>query len=130
MEQPVTNDATNYENTLVQYIVMRSDLIKQHKFNVGGLIGNGSHAAIAVIQQSMNHPHTLEYLKQVNSMHTVVLSVKNDEELISTSESLNQSSILNHIWIEQPENLPVCLATRPAPRGVIQPLLKHLKLFR
>ena len=40
-----------HEQTLVQYIVMRSDLTKQHKWNAGGLIANGSHASVAVIAE-------------------------------------------------------------------------------
>ena len=35
-----------------------------------------------------------------------------------------------NIQVEQPENFPTCLATKPYARSVLQPLFKHLRLLR
>ena len=127
--------AVNADATLVQYIVMRSDLVKQHRWNVGGLIANGSHACLAVIAEHVQHEDVRRYLglsgeKQSQQMHTVVLSVTDERELRDTAALLAGHDIAHCLWVEAPEQLPSCLATRPYPRSALQPLLRHLKLFR
>jgi len=120
------------EDVLVQYVVMRGDLIKAHKWNVGGLIANGSHACVAAIMQHLQDDEVRRYTSadSLGSMRKVVLSAKDEQELIETAEKLQNNNIKHHVWVEHPENYRSCLAVRPYPRSIIQPLLKHLKLFR
>ena len=160
-----TADASSYEQTLVQYIVMRSDLVKQHKWNVGGLIANGSHACVSVLADSWEDADVQRYVTASagTQMHKVVLAARDEKELTDTASLLRQHSIVHKVWvsaptaashawllvyrsqhsprcvarplccgcqIEQPEQLPSCLATRPYRRHVLQPILRHLKLFR
>ena len=121
-----------HEQTLVQYIVMRSDLVKQHKWNAGGLIANGSHAAVAAIADSWHDSDVQQYVTGAHGkqMHTVVLQAGDEKELLDTAALLKQNDVAHRVWIEQPDRLPSCLATRPYQRQRIQPLLRHLKLFR
>ncbi len=81
---------------------------------------------------NLQDPDVVSYVSPVAStqMHKVVLSAKDLGELDSTAELLTKSSIKHHLWTEQPENLRACIAVKPYPRSVIQPLLRHLKLFR
>ena len=123
------------DETLVQYVVMRSDLIKQHRWNVGALIANGSHACISVIAAHWQDEAVQRYVTSGNKngapqMHKVVLSVKDENELTDTAQILSHHRIVHQIWTEQPEAIQACLAVKPYPRSIIAPLLKHLKLFR
>ena len=123
---------------LVQYVVMRSDLVKSLKWNVGGLIANGSHACLSVIAEHLHDDDVRLYLglstppegEAAVQMHAVVLAVRDEEELQSTAELLRRHSIAHRLWVEAPERVPSCLATRPYQRSIVQPLLRHLKLFR
>lgn len=177
-----------HEQTLVQYIVMRSDLVKQHKWNAGGLIANGSHAAVAVIAERWQDDEVQQYVTGAGGkqMHTVVLAASDEKELMDTAGLLQKNSIVHKVWvsppatqhitscgaavltgcslcslaalhsaaccrslccaccvgvllpllsmlfcqIEQPESVACCLATRPYHRHILQPILRHLKLFR
>ena len=126
------------DSVLVQYVVMRSDLTKSLHWNVGGLIANGSHACLGAIADHLDDADVRSFLglakrpggEPLTQMHAVVLSVKDEEELRSTAELLSQHSIAHLLWVEAPEQVTSCLATRPYQRSVIQPILKHLKLFR
>lgn len=114
------------------YVVMRSDLVKAHRWNVGGLISNGSHACVAVLMSHLHDPDVVRYTAPdaVTQMHKVVLAAKDDGELVATSEMLAKQGMIHKVWTEQPEMIRSCLAVKPYPRKVIQPLLKALKLFR
>jgi len=126
----------NPDELLVQYIVMRQDLIKSKSWSVGGLIANGSHACIAAISLYLTDPDVQSYLRSAVSsdprdqMHKVVLAAKDEMELKRTADLLESNEIKYKLWVEFPENYPSCLATKPYPRRIIQPLLKQLKLFR
>jgi len=117
---------------LIQYIVIRSDLSKQKGWSTGALIGNGCHACTAVLSTHFQTDEVQSYVSATNLqfMRKVVLTAKDENELVSTSELLKQNNIKNHLWIEMPGKIPVCLATLPTKRSIIQPILKHLKLFR
>jgi peptidyl-tRNA hydrolase len=126
--------ADSGDDTLVQYVVMRSDLIKTRKWNIGGLIANGSHACVsAIVQfQAQGDADVAAYVAPdaLAKMHKVVLSVPNEDELAATSALLDRSHIKHVVWTEQPENYRSCLALKPYRRSIVQPLLRHLKLFR
>lgn len=54
-----------------------------------------------------------------------------DEATLSTlSENLTQAGVAHKLWIEQPENIPTCLALKPCPKETVQPLLRKFKLFK
>jgi hypothetical protein len=50
--------------------------------------------------------------------------------LIKLSKQLLEREVIHHLWFEQPENLPVCLATKPLPRSMVVKPLRKLKLFQ
>ena len=114
------------------YVVMRSDLVKSHKWNVGGLISNGAHACMAVVMAHRNDPDVERYTSPdaETQMHKVVLAAKDEGELVETSKMLERHGMAHKVWVEQPEMIRSCLAVKPYPRSIIQPLLKALKLFR
>lgn len=60
---------------LVQYVVIRKDLCKVLKWSVGAIVAQACHATAAVIHLFRDDPHTIEYLKDMDSMHKIVLEV-------------------------------------------------------
>ena len=75
-------------------------------------------------------PDTEEYCKQLTSMTKVVLKAENEKQLLEVCQKLDDNGVKYHLWIEQPENINVCVATTPRDREVLKPLLSHLKLFK
>ena len=115
---------------IVQYIVVRSDLVKTLAWPLGALIAQTCHASTAVMHQFYDHEDTQTYLRELDSMHKVVLEVKSEEELKKLNDKLSEASIDHKLWIEQPENFPTCLAVRPYPKDQIQKFFKGLKLYK
>lgn len=108
------------------------DYEQHYRWNIGGLIANGSHASISVITSQLNDSDVIAYIDPHNEhqMHKIVLSVNNDQELLIIAHRLDENNIIYKLWIEQPESIPSCLAIKPYQRKIIAPLMKDLKLFR
>ena len=62
---------------VVQYVVVRKDLVENLGWPTGALIAQCCHACIAAIHLFYTDEHTKEYLTDLNSMHKVVLEVNN-----------------------------------------------------
>ncbi|KAK2856023.1 hypothetical protein Q5P01_004758 [Channa striata] len=115
---------------LVQYVVVRSDLVHQLSWPLGAVITQACHAATAAVHLRYSDPDTQRYLAELDSMHKVVLGVPDEAALRSLSENLTQAGVFHKLWIEQPENIPTCLALKPCPKETVQPLLRKFKLFK
>lgn len=63
-------------------------------------------------------------------MTTVVLEVPSESGLRKLSDKLHEGSVDHKLWVEQPEDYPTCLATRPYPKQEVQHFFKKLKLFK
>jgi len=115
---------------IVQYIVVRSDLVKTLSWPLGALIAQACHASTAVMHEFYDHEDTKSYLSELDSMHKVVLEVKCEDELKKLGDKLTEGAIDHKMWIEQPENFPTCLAVRPYPKNQVQNFFKGLKLYK
>ena len=60
---------------IVQYVIVRGDLIKSLEWPLGAVIAQACHACTAVIHLFYEDPHTQEYLSDLDNMHKVVLEV-------------------------------------------------------
>lgn len=60
----------------------------------------------------------------------VTLEVKGETQILNLSEKLSAAGIAHKLWIEQPENFPTCLATKPYPKSMVLPYFKKLKLCK
>lgn len=60
---------------LVQYVVVRSDLVHKLSWPLGAVITQACHAATAAIHLHYSDPDTQQYLAELDSMHKVVLGV-------------------------------------------------------
>ncbi|XP_034435303.1 putative peptidyl-tRNA hydrolase PTRHD1 isoform X1 [Hippoglossus hippoglossus] len=115
---------------LVQYVVVRSDLVHALSWPLGAVITQACHAATAALHVFRSDPDTARYLEELDSMHKVVLGVPDEAALTALSETLTQAGVSHKLWLEQPENFPTCLALKPYPKETVQPLLRKFKLFK
>lgn len=60
----------------------------------------------------------------------VTLEVKGETQLVNLSDKLKGGGIDHKLWIEQPENFPTCLATKPYPKSTVSSFFKKLKLCK
>lgn len=62
-------------NTIVQYVLLRSDLLKELGWSVGALVAQACHASTAVLHLYKDDEQTMQYLSDLDNMHKVVLEV-------------------------------------------------------
>lgn len=111
---------------IVQYILVRTDL----EWTKGAMIAQACHASVASIAQTLHSSSTCDYLKDLANMHKIILKADGKEDLLKIQAKLDEANIEHHLWIEQPENVPTCLAVAPQPKPLVQAIFKHLKLLR
>ncbi|XP_057799241.1 uncharacterized protein LOC131015059 [Salvia miltiorrhiza] len=118
------------DTVVVQYVVLRRDLIDT--WPLGSVVTQGCHASVAAIWTHKDDPDTLSYCSPPNldSMHKVTLEVKGETQLLNLSEKLKSGGVAHKLWIEQPENFPTCLATKPYPKCTVSSFFKKLKLCK
>ncbi|KAL8591736.1 hypothetical protein ACOMHN_032278 [Nucella lapillus] len=117
-------------SNIVQYVVVRGDLIKVQKWPLGALIAQACHASSAAIHLFYSAQDTQQYLADLDRMHKIVLEAKDEASLSELAKALTSSEIDHKLWVEQPENYPTCLATRPYPKDAVQQYFKQFKLFK
>lgn len=138
---------------IIQYVVLRRDLID--KWPLGSIITQGCHTSVAAIWTHRDHADTAAYCSpaDLDSMHKartgveflfssspsgcdetyrmqVTLEVKGEQQIRNLSEKLTAGGIEHKLWIEQPENIPTCIATRPYQKSQIASFFKKLKLCK
>ncbi|KAL4707259.1 hypothetical protein ACJJTC_019797 [Scirpophaga incertulas] len=107
-------------NNIVQYVLLRSDLLKELGWSIGALVAQACHASSAVIHLNRYDEQTIKYLDDLDNMHKVVLEVPNEDALRKVAAKLQENSIAHKLWIEQPENVPTCLAIKPYPKDEVK----------
>ncbi|KAL0324023.1 UNVERIFIED_CONTAM: putative peptidyl-tRNA hydrolase PTRHD1 [Sesamum calycinum] len=60
------------------------------------------------------------------SSSEVTLEVKGEAQILNLADKLKASGIAHKLWIEQPENIPTCLATKPYPKSSVSSFFKKL----
>lgn len=61
---------------IVQYIIVRKDLIEVLKWSVGALIAQACHATAAVTHLYHDDPVSKQYFQDLDNMHKIVLQVR------------------------------------------------------
>ncbi|XP_012263840.1 putative peptidyl-tRNA hydrolase PTRHD1 [Athalia rosae] len=115
---------------IVQYIVVRQDLMKIMGWPVGAVIAQACHACAAVTHLFQDDIHMKTYLADLDNMHKVVLEAPDEASLTDLKATLDQNEIKYKLWIEQPENIPTCVVVKPYPKQEIQMFFKKFKLFK
>lgn len=60
----------------------------------------------------------------------VTLEVKGETQLTNLAKKLEAGGVAHKLWMEQPENYPTCLATKPYRKSEVASVFKSLKLCR
>jgi len=115
---------------VIQYIVMRKDLSKVLKWPAGAVVSQAAHAAVAAVAASWDEKWTQAYLKDLDRMHKVTLQIDSEEELVGLSKRLEAAGVFHKLWMEQPENVPTCIASAPRPKSELSPHFQGFKLLR
>ncbi|XP_072398232.1 putative peptidyl-tRNA hydrolase PTRHD1 [Diabrotica undecimpunctata] len=115
---------------IVQYVIVRGDLLKALEWPAGAVIAQACHAVTAVTHLFYEDEFTQRYLKDLDNMHKVVLEAPDEKSLVNLKEKLEENSVKHKLWIEQPENIPTCLVVKPYPKEEIQKYFKRFKLFK
>ncbi|KAK4793483.1 hypothetical protein SAY86_023918 [Trapa natans] len=123
-------DEKREEDMIVQYVVLRRDLIDT--WPLGSVVTQGCHASVSAIWEHRDDSITAEYCspEKIDSMHKVTLEVKGETQILNLSEKLKAGGIAHKLWIEQPENFPTCLATKPYVKSTVSSYFKKLKLCK
>ncbi|KAL5216575.1 hypothetical protein ABZP36_007976 [Zizania latifolia] len=142
------------EDVVVQYVVLRRDLADA--WPLGSVVAQGCHAAVAALWAHRDHPDTAAYCgpDNLDRMHKacstfcltqtprsslyfssiynlcVTLEVKGETQLKNLAEKLEAAGVRHKLWIEQPENIPTCIATAPCPKSQVSSFFKKLKLSK
>jgi peptidyl-tRNA hydrolase len=117
---------------LVQYIVLRKDLRSELQWPLGSLVAQACHASVAAVWLHREEASVAAYCspEALDSMHKVVLEVKGEPQLRALAEKLAAAGVAHKLWVEQPENVATCLATKPAAKEDVAPHLKKLNLCK
>ncbi|CAD6891766.1 unnamed protein product [Tilletia controversa] len=133
---PAQPEAEEQQRPLVMQIIIDRPITKSSDWNRGALIAQGSHAAVAIIAQTIDEPATKEYIApaHLGSMHKVVLQAPKSGTLAELSQRLLEAQTAevrdanedaqtaratglqfpkHHLWIEQPEGIPTAIAIAP-----------------
>ncbi|KAI0827943.1 peptidyl-tRNA hydrolase II [Trametes gibbosa] len=100
---------------LVMQIVVRRDLLDVEGWGVGPLMAQVAHATSAVLHETRERSETQMYLADLKNMRKVVLQTVDQSTLQRLASLLAESDppVPHHLWVEQPENVPTCLALAP-----------------
>eukprot|EP00053_Salpingoeca_punica_P005450 m.54375 g.54375 ORF g.54375 m.54375 type:complete len:187 (-) comp13246_c0_seq1:432-992(-) len=121
--------STAPSDPIVQHVIVRTDLTGPN-WSAGSIITQCCHASVAAITLHMEDELVVAYLQDMARMHKVVVEVKSEAALAEIARKLREANIVFHEWIEQPENIPTCIATKPLRKSSLPKCLKRLPLLR
>jgi|MDSW01.2.fsa_nt_gb peptidyl-tRNA hydrolase len=125
-------DAPPPSSPLVQYVVLRKDLGQGLGWPLGSVCAQAAHAAVAAVWTFKDHDDTRAYCAPgaIDEMRKVVLEVKGEAQLTTLAGRLTEAGVDHKLWMEQPENYPTCLSTRPYRKSEIAHLFKKCNLAK
>ncbi|KAJ2398498.1 hypothetical protein GGI23_003200 [Coemansia sp. RSA 2559] len=112
------------------FIVIRKDLIRTLNWPLGSVVAQGCHATAAALWKHQDDERVKQYMSDLDTMHKVTMETKNEASLLKVAASLKEKNVPFYLWIEQPENMPTCLATVPVVRSDLGDSMKKCSLMR
>ncbi|XP_058060148.1 putative peptidyl-tRNA hydrolase PTRHD1 [Anopheles bellator] len=112
---------------LYMYIIVNGEIAKT--WPKGALIAQCCHAVACTFHLYGSDSEYSEYFNDLDNMHKVVLEAPDATKLLGLGEALQQGDIKHKVWIEQPENIPTCIAVKPYRKEVVQKYVKKFKLL-
>lgn len=126
----VMQKAANSTDPLVMYIILNRSLAEKEKWPIGSMIAQACHAATKSLWTFKDEQSVLEYTSNINSMTKITLAMRNAEQLKKLGETFTEKNIEYVEWIEQPENILTCIATKPIRKSAVGTTLKKCSLYK
>eukprot|EP00929_Paragymnodinium_shiwhaense_P050768 TRINITY_DN25571_c0_g1_i2.p1 TRINITY_DN25571_c0_g1~~TRINITY_DN25571_c0_g1_i2.p1 ORF type:complete len:214 (+),score=35.04 TRINITY_DN25571_c0_g1_i2:45-686(+) len=121
-----SDDSAKRSDPMVMTIVLRQDL----DWPTGALINQACHASVAVAWDARNDEEAQLYFNEAEGqMVKATMAAKNEEQLLKVAKKLGDLDVPFKLWVEQPENVPVCIATWPRRRSAMKKAFNGLKRF-
>mmetsp|Transcript_64206 Transcript_64206/g.139677 ORF Transcript_64206/g.139677 Transcript_64206/m.139677 type:complete len:221 (+) Transcript_64206:40-702(+) len=118
--------SSSKSDPLVIYVLLRTDL----DWPVGALINQACHAVAAVAWEARTDEEAAVYLSEAEGqMVKATLGVSSEADLTKAAEKLRAAGLPFKLWVEQPEDIPVCIATWPRRRSEFKRPLKGFRRF-
>ena len=114
---------------IVQYVVLRKDIITALKWPLGAVVSQACHASTAVIAAHADDADVQRYLRDADAMHKVTLEVPDEPALRELSATLETAGIAHKLWVEMPESVATALATKPYERAKVAQFSRNLRLL-
>jgi len=97
---------------------------------VGALINQACHACTAMAWDARGDEQAAAYFsEEEGQMVKYSMGAKVLGDLEKAAEQLDKAGLPYRLWVEQPENIPVCIATWPRRRSEFKKPLKGLSRF-
>ena len=118
--------------SIVQYLVVRADLLTKMAWPLGAVVAQACHASPAAVHIGVkaDDEETLKYLQDLDNMRKVVLEAQDEADLRTLAAKLEENDVKFKLWVEQPENYPTCLASKPYEKVKVQKFFKKFKLYK
>lgn len=115
-------------NDYKMMIVMRRDL----NMRKGKMVAQGSHAAVGIVLENMQHPNMKAWL--ASSFKKICVSVDSEQELFDIVEKAKQEGLMTKLILDAGHtefNQPTytCAAIGPSKSEDLQPITGSLKLL-
>ncbi|PAV73665.1 hypothetical protein WR25_18836 [Diploscapter pachys] len=110
-------------SSYVMYLILRRDLSTALKWPFGAVATQAAHAASAVMWMFKDDPNTVEYTKDLDHMHKVLLGVDSEEALLEVKAKLESKNLDHKVWIE--DDMPVCIALKPYPKEIAKDAVRN-----
>ena len=128
-----TTTPENNQNTIpgpkyVQYVVLRTDLVKT--WPTGAFVAQACHASTAALLKFYDDENTKAYASDLENMTKICVGIKSEVKLKNLSEKLKEGEVDHYLWNEQPENYPTALATKPYLKSDVEGYFKKFNLLK
>jgi len=107
VQDPHSHPMSSTSAQLVQYVVVRGDLLRLLSWPTGAVIAQACHASTAILWMHRNDSNTLQYTTDLDNMHKVILEVSHwaDSNLYLLRSSLHSGvsvlSSMGHFLVKR-----------------------------
>ena len=111
------------------YVILDRSLVAAG-WSEGSMMAQACHAATKCIWEFKNDPSAQAYMNDLQNMRKIVLSAQSNSQLEELQAELIARGIEHAPWIEQPESILTCIATKPIKKSALGNILKEYKLYK
>ncbi|KAF0023853.1 hypothetical protein F2P81_024483 [Scophthalmus maximus] len=116
---------------LVQYVVVRSDLVHTLSWPLGAVITQACHAATAAVHLHYSDPDTQRYLAELDSMHKVVLAEEQvRRQTLAVSSDRTKAASMSLDWKRENASLSDMRLREDLGLALIDETRRHVTLFQ